>query len=195
MVALTNGVHTTSERTGQMSSEDDHRHDGGGHDGESRADARDDFVVERGSSTVSTAVWISAGGALVLLISVFLTGTASATIKIATVSQSSARARVDGTRRGGEGRRCLALILAAWVIDLFVPTSISRSRPGRSPAARVRFDPVRALQGCIQAGRKRLDRCSRDSRIGGHGIRHLVALLAAIAVVVGAWLHMTETQR
>ena len=184
-----------------MSSEDDHRHDEGGLDGESPAPTSPSTTPASSVdlSNVSTAVWISAGGALVLLISVFLDWySASVTIKIATVSQSVS-ASESGWHSGSAAKvvALLALIaLAAWVIDLFVPTVelpfavwLIAGGAGAISILFVLFKLVSKPGGNVS-----IDVPGIHASVGtAYGI--WIALLAAIAVVVGAWLHMTETQR
>src|SRR6478672_10292843 len=73
-------------------------------------------------AAVPRSVWISAGGALILLISVFFswyTATASATLAGSTVSRSASGSGWDS----GSGAKLVALlalvILVVWAIDLF----------------------------------------------------------------------------
>jgi hypothetical protein len=196
---LTNGVDTTSERTGEMSSEDD-QHDAGEHGSEPPVPSRPSTPSASSVdfSAVSRSVWISAGGALVLLISVFLSWyTATASIKIANVSQSFS-ASGSGWDSGATAKfvALLALIaLAAWVIELFVPT-VGLPFPawmiaGAAGAISVLF--VLFKVESKPGGNITVDAPGIHASVGtAYGI--WIALLAAIAVVVGAYMRMTEPQ-
>jgi hypothetical protein len=147
-------------------------------------------------SAVPLPVWISAGGALVLLISVFLNWyTATATIKIGNVSQSASGSE-SGWSSGVAPKIIflLALIaLAAWVIELFVPTVdlpypawMIAGAAGALSILLVLFKVVSKPGGSIS-----IDTPGIHASVGtAFGL--WLALLAAIAVVVGAYLRMNE---
>jgi hypothetical protein len=182
-----------------MSSEDDHRDDRGEYGsgppaptGPSTPASTVDF------SAVPRSVWISAGGALVLLISVFLNWyTFTASAKVGDVSRS-----VSASGSGwdsGAGAKLVALLalvaLAAWVIELFVPT-VSLPFPGWMIAGGA--GALALLVVLFKIVSKPGDNLSIDvpgfhASVGtAYGI--WIALLASIAVVVGAYLRMTESQ-
>lgn len=183
-----------------MSSEDDHQHAGGEHGGEQPVPPRPSTpsASSMDFSAVSRSVWISGGGALVLLISVFLNWyTATASIKIANVSQSYS-ASVNGWDSGAAAKfvALLALIaLAAWVIELFVPTVelpfpawMIAGGAGAISVLFVLFKVVSQPGGGIS-----IDAPGIHASVGtAYGI--WIALLAAIAVVVGAYMRLTESQ-
>jgi hypothetical protein len=182
-----------------MSSEDDHQHGGDEHGGESPPPRPSmPSASSMDFSAVSRSVWISAGGALVLLISVFLNWyTASASIKIANVSQSYS-ASGSGWDSGTTAKlvALLALIaLAAWVIELFVPT-VDLPFPawmiaGGAGAISVLFVLFKVVSK--PGGNISVDAPGIHASVGtAYGI--WIALLAAIAVVVGAYMRMTESQ-
>ena len=128
-----------------MRSDDDRQHESGEHGREPPARPSTTSAPSFDLSTVSRSVWISAGGALVLLISVFLSWyTATASIKVANVSQS-----------------------------------FSASESGWNSGAAAKFVALLALIALASVGTT-------------YGV--WIALLAAIAVVVGAYLRMTEPQ-
>jgi len=114
-----------------------------------------DFAV------VPRSVWISAGGALILLISVFFswyTATASATLAGSTVSRSASGSGWDS----GSGAKLVALlalvILVVWAIDLFadnidlpVPASLKK-RSNHLPMAPVPpMMPIFCRRGALKA--------------------------------------------
>jgi hypothetical protein len=148
-------------------------------------------------AAVPRSVWISAGGAFILLISVFFswyTATASATLAGSTVSRSASGSGWDS----GSGAKLVFLlalvILAVWAIDLFadnvdlpVPASIVALVLG-GPALLIVVIKFFSKPG------------SDISSFGGTvhfsvsvawGL--YVAILAAIAVLVGAYMHMNES--
>jgi len=181
-----------------MSSEDDHQHSGG-EPGATPTPPRPSTpsAANIDFSVVSRSVWISAGGALVLLISVFLNWyTASASIKIANVSQSYS-ASGSGWDSGAAAKfvALLALIaLAAWVIELFVPT-VDLPFPawmiaGGAGALSVLFVLLKVVSK--PGGNISVNAPGIHASVGtAYGI--WIALLAAIAVVVGAYMRMTES--
>jgi hypothetical protein len=182
-----------------MSSEDDHQHGGGEPGGEPPAPPRPSTPSASSIdfSVVSRSVWISAGGALVLLISVFLNWyTFTASAKVGDVSRS-----VSASGSGwdsGAGAKFVALLaviaLAAWVIELFVPT-IEVPFPAWMIAGGAGVLAILFVLGKIVS--KPGDNLSIaipgfHASVGtAFGI--WIALLAAIAVVVGAYLRMTES--
>ena len=142
-------------------------------------------------ASVPTAVWISAGGALVLLISVFLKWySASSSVKIGNISVSGS-ASESGWDSGVLAKlvALLALVaLAAWVIELFFP-DITLPAPawmiaGGAGAISLLFVLIKVLD-------KPSTGTSAVSVGTSFGI--WLALLAAIAVVVGAYLRMNES--
>ncbi len=120
------------------------------------------------------------------------------TIKIATVSQSVS-ASESGWHSGSAAKivALLALIaLAAWVIDLFVPTVelpfAAWLIAGGAGAISILFVLYKLVSK--PGGNVSVDVPGVHASVGtAYGI--WVSLLAAIAVVVGAWLSMTESQR
>jgi hypothetical protein len=181
-----------------MSSEDDHRDDRGEYGSEPPAPATPSSPVASVDFTVvPRSVWISAGGALVLLISVFLSWyNASASITIGNVKQS-ASASESGWNSGAGGKlvALLALVaLAAWVIELFVenvqlpfPGWMIAGGAGALAIVVILFKIVSKPGGSVS-----FDAPGIHASVGtAFGI--WIALLAAIAVVVGAYLRMTES--
>jgi hypothetical protein len=137
------------------------------------------------------AVWISAGGALVLLISVFLKWySASSSVKIGNISVSGS-ASESGWDSGLLAKlvALLALVaLAVWVIELFVPT-VTLPAPawmiaGGAGAISILFVLIKIID--------KPD--SGTSAVSvGRSFGLWLALLSAIAVVVGAYLRMNES--
>ena len=148
-------------------------------------------------AAVPRSVWISAGGAFILLISVFFswyTATASATLAGSTVSRSVSGSGWDS----GDGAKLVFLlalvILAVWAIDLFadnvdlpVPASMVALVLGGLALLIVVFkffskpgSDVPSFGGTVHF-----------SVSVAWGL--YVAILASIAVVVGAYMHMNES--
>jgi hypothetical protein len=150
-------------------------------------------------AAVPRSVWISAGGAFVLLLSVFFSWyTATASVSVpggATVSRSASGSGWDS----GDGAKLVFLlalvILVVWAIDLFAD---SVTLPFPASMVALVLGAVALLVVVIKF----------FSKPGGGdvssfgGTLHFsvsvawglyVAVLASIAVVVGAYLHMNET--
>ena len=150
-------------------------------------------------AAVPRSVWISAGGALVLLISVFFSWyTATASVSLpggGSISRSVSGSGWDS----GDGAKLVFLlalvILVAWAVDLFAD-SVTLPFPAAMVALVL---GAAALLVCV---------IKFFSKPGGSdlttlgGTLHIsvsvawglyVAILAAIAVIVGAYLHMNET--
>jgi hypothetical protein len=143
-------------------------------------------------SSVPTAVWISAGGALVLLISVFLNWyTASGSVRVGNVTVGGS-ASESGWNSGSLAKlvALLALVaLAVWVIERFVPT-VTLPTPaamiaGGAGAVSILFVLIKILD-------KPSSGTSGISVGTSFGI--WLALVSAIAVVVGAYMRMNETK-
>jgi hypothetical protein len=150
-------------------------------------------------AAVPRSVWISAGGALILLFSVFFswyTATASVTVPGGgSISRSASGSGWDS----GDGAKLVFLlalvILVVWAIDLFADTGTLPF-----PVSMVALVlGVAALLVCV---------IKFFSKPGGPdlstfgGTLHFsvsvawglyVAILAAIAVIAGAYMHMNET--
>jgi hypothetical protein len=150
-------------------------------------------------AAVPRSVWISAGGALVLLLSVFFSWyTATASISVpggTTISRSASGSGWDS----GDGAKLVFLlalvILVVWAIDLFADNV---TLPFPASMVALVLGAVALLVVVIKV----------FSKPGGGdvssfgGTLHFsvsvawglyVAILASIAVVVGAYLHMNET--
>jgi hypothetical protein len=150
-------------------------------------------------AAVPRSVWISAGGALVLLLSVFFSWyTATASVSVpggTTISRSASGSGWDS----GDGAKLVFLlalvILVVWAIDLFAD---SVTLPFPASMVALVLGAVALLVVVIKF----------FSKPGGGdvssfgGTLHFsvsvawglyVAILASIAVVVGAYLHMNET--
>ena len=148
-------------------------------------------------AAVPRSVWISAGGALILLISVFFswyTATASATLAGGTVSRSASGSGWDS----GSGAKLVALlalvILVVWAIDLFAD-NIDLPVPASLVAL------VLGGLALLIVVIKFFSKPGSDISSFG-GTVHFsvsvawglyVAILASIAVVVGAYMHMNES--
>jgi hypothetical protein len=148
-------------------------------------------------AAVPRSVWISAGGALILLISVFFswyTATASATLAGSTVSRSASGSGWDS----GSGAKLVFLlalvILVIWAIDLFAD-NIDLPVPASLVAL------VLGGLALLIVVIKFFSKPGSDISSFG-GTVHFsvsvawglyVAILASIAVVVGAYLHMNES--
>ena len=148
-------------------------------------------------AAVPRSVWISAGGAFILLISVFFswyTATASATLAGSTVSRSASGSGWDS----GDGAKLVFLlalvILAVWAIDLFADNI---TLPFPASMAALGLGALALLVVVIKFFSKP---ASDISSFGGTinfsvsvawGL--YVAILASIAVVVGAYMHMNES--
>jgi len=149
-------------------------------------------------AAVPRSVWISAGGALVLLISVFFSWyTATASVSLpggGSISRSVSGSGWDS----GDGAKLVFLlalvILVAWAVDLFAD-SVTLPFPAAMVALVL---GAAALLVCV---------IKFFSKPGGSdlttlgGTLHIsvsvawglyVAILAAIAVIVGAYMHMNE---
>ncbi len=150
-----------------------------------------DFAV------VPRSVWISAGGALILLISVFFswyTATASATLAGSTVSRSASGSGWDS----GSGAKLVALlalvILVIWAIDLFAD-NIDLPVPASLVAL------VLGGLALLIVVIKFFSKPGSDISSFGGAVHFsvsvawglYVAILASIAVVVGAYMHMNES--
>lgn len=149
-------------------------------------------------AAVPRSVWISAGGALVLLISVFFswyTATASATLGGNTISRSASGSGWDS----GSGAKFVALlallVLVVWAIDLFAD-NITLPFPASMAALGL---GALAFLVCLF---KVFSKPGGGDLSSFNGVIHFsvstawglyVAILAAIAVVVGAYMHMNET--
>jgi len=150
-------------------------------------------------AAVPRSVWISAGGALVLLLSVFFSWyTATASVSVpggATVSRSASGSGWES----GDGAKLVFLlalvILVIWAIDLFAD---NLTLPFPASMVALLLGAVALLVVVIKF----------FSKPGGGDVTSLggtvhfsvsvawglyVAILASIAVVVGAYLHMNET--
>jgi hypothetical protein len=179
-----------------MSSEDDHR-EGGEHEPAPPA-YRSSPSGQVDFSSVSRSVWISAGGALVLLISVFFNWyTVEASVKIGNINQS-ASASESGWDSGAAAKlvALLALIaLAAWIVELFVPTF-------ELPFPAWMIAGAAGALALLLVLLRIVDKPGGGASINSPGIHASVgtafgiwlALIAAIAVVVGAYLRMNEPQ-
>jgi hypothetical protein len=148
-------------------------------------------------AAVPRSVWISAGGALILLISVFFswyTATASATLAGSTVSRSASGSGWDS----GSGAKLVFLlalvILVIWAIDLFAD-NIDLPVPASLVAL------VLGGLALLIVVIKFFSKPGSDISSFG-GTVHFsvsvawglyVAILASIAVVVGAYMHMNES--
>lgn len=148
-------------------------------------------------AAVPRSVWISAGGALILLISVFFswyTATASATLAGSTVSRSASGSGWDS----GSGAKLVFLlalvILAVWAIDLFADNI---DLPVPASLVALVLGGIALLIVVI----KFFSKPGSDISSFG-GTVHFsvsvawglyVAILASIAVVVGAYMHMNES--
>ncbi len=150
-------------------------------------------------AAVPRSVWISAGGALVLLISVFFSWyTATASVSVPGGASISRSASGSGWDSGGGAKLVFLLalvILVVWAVDLFAD-SVTLPFPASMVALVL---GAAALLVCV---------IKFFSKPGGGdvssfgGTLHFsvsvawglyVAILAAIAVVVGAYMHMNET--
>ena len=149
-------------------------------------------------AAVPRSVWISAGGALVLLISVFFswyTATASVSLAGGSISRSASGSGWDS----GSGAKLVFLlavvILAVWAIDLFADNV---TLPFPASIAALGLGALALLVVVIKF----------FSKPGGGDVTSLggtvhfsvsvawglyVAILASIAVIVGAYMHMNET--
>jgi hypothetical protein len=149
-------------------------------------------------AAVPRSVWISAGGAFVLLISVFFswyTAKASVTLAGGSISRSASGSGWDS----GSGAKLVFLlalvILAVWVVDLFADNI---TLPFPASIAALGLGALALLVVVIKF----------FSKPGGGDVTSLggtvhfsvsvawglyVAILASIAVVVGAYMHMNES--
>jgi hypothetical protein len=149
-------------------------------------------------AAVPRSVWISAGGALVLLVSVFFSWyTATASVSVPGGESISRSASGSGWDSGGGAKLVFLLalvILAVWVIDLFADNV---DLP--VPAAMVAL--VLGGLALLIVVIKFFSKPGSDISSFG-GTVHFsvsvawglyVAILAAIAVLVGAYMHMNES--
>ncbi|HSS53619.1 MAG TPA: hypothetical protein VLK79_03130 [Gaiellales bacterium] len=150
-------------------------------------------------AAVQRSVWISAGGALILLISVFFSWyTATASVSLPGGNSLSRSASGSGWSSGDGAKLVFLLalvILAVWAVDLFADNV---TLPFPAAMVALVLGAV-ALLVCV---------IKFFSKPGGPDLTSLggtlhfsvsvawglyVAILAAIAVVVGAYMHMNET--
>ena len=152
------------------------------------------------AAAVPRSVWISAGGALVLLISVFFSWyTATATVSLPGGAGSLSRSASGSGWDSGDGAKLVALlalvILAVWAVDLFADNV---TLPFPASLVALVLGAV-ALLVCVI---KFFSKPGGPDLTSFGGTLHFsvsvawglyVAILAAIAVVVGAYMHMNET--
>ena len=149
-------------------------------------------------AAVPRSVWISAGGALILLISVFFSWyTATASVSLPGGGSLSRSASGSGWSSGDGAKLVFLLalvILAVWAIDLFADNI---TLPFPASMAALVLGALALLVVVIKFFSKP---ASDISSFGGTinfsvsvawGL--YVAILASIAVVVGAYLHMNES--
>ena len=150
-------------------------------------------------AAIPRSVWISAGGALILLISVFFswyTATASVTLP---GGGSLSRSASGSGWSSGDGAKLVFLlalvILAVWAVDLFAD-NVSLPFPAAMVALVL---GAAALLVCVI---KFFSKPGGPDLTSFGGTLHFsvsvawglyVAILAAIAVIVGAYMHMNET--
>jgi len=150
-------------------------------------------------AAVPRSVWISAGGALVLLISVFFSWyTATASVSLpggGSISRSASGSGWDS----GDGAKLVFLlalvILVVWAIDLFADTV---NLPFRASLVA----PVLGASALLVCVIKFFSKPGGPDLSTFGGSLHFsvsvawglyVAILASIAVIVGAYMHMNET--
>ena len=151
-------------------------------------------------AAVPRSVWISAGGALVLLISVFFSWyTATASVSLPGGAGSLSRSASGSGWDSGDGAKLVALlalvILAVWAVDLFADNV---TLPFPASLVALVLGAV-ALLVCVT---KFFSKPGGPDLTSFGGTLHFsvsvawglyVAIVAAIAVVVGAYMHMNET--
>jgi hypothetical protein len=151
-------------------------------------------------AAVPRSVWISAGGALVLLISVFFNWyTATASLSLPGGAGSVSRSASGNGWDSGDGAKLVFLlalvILAVWAVDLFADNV---TLPFPASWVALVLGAV-ALLVCVI---KFFSKPGGPDLTSFGGTLHFsvsvawglyVAILAAIAVVVGAYLQMNET--
>ena len=150
-------------------------------------------------AAVPRSVWISAGGALVLLISVFFSWyTATASVSVPGGASISRSASGSGWDSGGGAKLVFLLalvILAVWAVDLFAD-NVTLPFPASMVAL------VLGAAALLVVVIKFFSKPGGGDVSSFGGTLHFsvsvawglyVALLAAIAVVVGAYMHMNET--
>jgi hypothetical protein len=150
-------------------------------------------------AAVPRSVWISAGGALILLISVFFSWyTATASVSLPGGGSLSRSASGSGWSSGGGAKLVFLLalvILAVWAVDLFADNV---TLPFPAAMVALVLGAV-ALLVCVI---KFFSKPGGPDLTSFGGTLHFsvsvawglyVAILAAIAVVVGAYMHMNET--
>jgi hypothetical protein len=151
-------------------------------------------------AAVPRSVWISAGGALVLLISVFFSWyTATASVSLPGGAGSLSRSASGSGWDSGDGAKLVALlalaILAVWAVDLFADNV---TLPFPASLVALVLGAV-ALLVCVI---KFFSKPGGPDLTSFGGTLHFsvsvawglyVAILAAIAVIVGAYMHMNET--
>jgi len=151
-------------------------------------------------AAVPRSVWISAGGALVLLISVFFSWyTATASVSLPGGAGSLSRSASGSGWDSGDGAKLVALlalvILAVWAVDLFAD---NLTLPFPASLVALVLGAV-ALLVCVV---KFFSKPGGPDLTSFGGTLHFsvsvawglyVAIVAAIAVIVGAYMHMNET--
>jgi hypothetical protein len=150
-------------------------------------------------AAVPRSVWISAGGALVLLVSVFFSWyTATASVSVPGGESISRSASGSGWDSGGGAKLVFLLalvILAVWAVDLFAD-NVTLPFPASMVALVL---GAAALLVCVI---KFFSKPGGPDLSSFGGTLHFsvsvawglyVAILAAIAVIVGAYMHMNET--
>jgi len=151
-------------------------------------------------AAVPRSVWISAGGALVLLISVFFSWyTATASVSLPGGAGSLSRSASGSGWDSGDGAKLVALlalvILAVWAVDLFADNV---TLPFPASLVALVLGAV-ALLVCVV---KFFSKPGGPDLTSFGGTLHFsvsvawglyVAIVAAIAVIVGAYMHMNET--
>ena len=150
-------------------------------------------------AAVPRSVWISAGGALILLISVFFSWyTATASVSLPGGGSLSRSASGSGWSSGDGAKLVFLLalvILAVWAVDLFADNV---TLPFPAAMVALVLGAV-ALLVCVI---KFFSKPGGPDLTSFGGTLHFsvsvawglyVAILAAIAVVVGAYMHMNET--
>ena len=150
-------------------------------------------------AAVPRSVWISAGGALVLLVSVFFSWyTATASVSVPGGESISRSASGSGWDSGGGAKLVFLLalvILAVWAVDLFAD-NVTLPFPASMVALVL---GAAALLVCVI---KFVSKPGGPDLSSFGGTLHFsvsvawglyVAILAAIAVIVGAYMHMNET--
>jgi hypothetical protein len=147
---------------------------------------------------VQRSVWISAGGAAVLLVSVFFSWY-TATVSILGHSESASGSGWDSTDVAKLVFLLALVALAAWGVELFAP-QVSLPFPAWMIAGGAGALAVLLVLFRI-VSKPGSDAAATVNAIGGAGGAHLsigtawgiyLALIAAIAIVVGAYMRMNE---